>query len=101
MITGITEILLPEGCELLGFVIEVGREDRGVVIAKRTADGRAQLDDEWMTWAIFANREQPSRWDHCEWGHYFDQPEFAWNDFVDRAMGGKIVSLRRIEPEQG
>ena len=77
--------------ELLAFATLPDKPGCAVVIAKREGDD----GDEWITWAIFASREEDDLWDNCQWGHYFDDAEYAWADFVERAAGRDIVRLRR------
>ena len=96
---GMTEIELPSGFQLLAFTVELNRPERGVVLAYRPAGERMPTDEEWVTWVVFRNEDQPSRWGTTCWGHYHDNVEDAWNDWIDRAMNPRIVALRRIEPD--
>jgi hypothetical protein len=89
----ITEIVLPErGMKVLAFSTIPTKPATAIVLVE-DAD-----ESEWVTWTIFANDEVPTRWDLCEWGHYFDNVEDAWNDYVDRTINPRIVPLRRVKP---
>jgi hypothetical protein len=94
---GITEIVLPEhGMRMLAFTLIPERIGQAIVLVESV--GVEDFDREWVTWAIFADGETVNRFDHCEWGHYFDNAEDAWNDYVNRAINPRIVPLRRAKP---
>lgn len=67
---------LANGATVVAFC-ESSRSNTGIVLAHR--DGAYQP---YVTWLY-----NPGHSDSTTWGHYFDNLDEAWEDFVERVLG--------------